>query len=301
METDHLMADQDVLPSVASSTARTVNDITMHVVTGGQTDAPLVVLLHGFPECWYTWRHQLEALVDAGYRVVVPDQRGYNLSEKPQSVRAYRLRELARDVIDLVATEDRASAHVVGHDWGGVVAWHLALRHPEVVDSLAVANASHPTAYRQHLLSNPEQLRRSWYAGAVQLPWLPERLLRRRNFTLLERAVRGTAAPETYTEEAMAYYRRAWSRTGALTAMLNWYRAVLRYPPTYTKPRVTVPTLVCWGDADVAQVPELAIDSYHYCTDARLEFLPGASHWVPHEQPERTTSLLCEHLSRSAD
>ncbi len=299
METDTLPADQELLPPVASSTVRTVNGIDVHTVAGG--DGPLVVLLHGFPECWYTWHGQLETLVDAGYRVVVPDQRGYNLSEKPQSVRAYRLPDLARDVVDLVATEGRTSAHVVGHDWGGVVAWHLALRRPEVVDSLAVVNAPHPTVYRQHLLTNPEQLRRSWYAGAFQLPWLPERLLRRSDFALLERAVRGTAAPGTYIDETMSYYRRAWERPGTLTAMLNWYRAVLRYPPTYPERRVRVPTLVCWGDADVALVPELAIDSYHSCSDARLEFLPGASHWVPHERPERTTALLCGHLDRSAD
>src|SRR6056297_1239856 len=181
------------LPSAvdAMSTRRTVNGVELHVITAGDRADPLVVLLHGFPEYWYTWRAVIGPLVDAGYRVLVPDQRGYNRSEKPNGVRAYRTAALSRDVVALIATEGRDVAHVVGHDWGGVIAWELACRFPDAVDRLAAVNAPHPTAYRRQLLSNPEQLRRSWYAICFQPPWIPELACRFDDYRLLERALRG--------------------------------------------------------------------------------------------------------------
>ncbi|MFC4880130.1 alpha/beta fold hydrolase [Halostagnicola sp. GCM10023243] len=280
----------------ATSTSRTVNGVRLHAVTAGDADDPLVVLLHGFPEFWYAWREQIEPLVEAGYRVVVPDQRGYNLSEKPQDVRAYQLRDLSRDIVDLIASEGRETAHVVGHDWGGAVGWDLALRYPDVVDRLAIINAPHPVAFRQQLASNPEQLRRSWYVLAFQLPWLPEGLCRVGDFRLLERALRETASPGTFAEAELAHYRRAWGREGALTGMLNWYRALARYPPDAPRDPLEQPTVVVWGEEDEALVPELGLASVQFCERGRLERLPETSHWVPHEEPERTTDLLLDHL-----
>ena len=280
----------------AASTRRPVNGIDVHVVAAGDATAPLVVLLHGFPEYWYGWRAVIGPLVDAGYRVLVPDQRGYNRSDKPDAVRAYRTSELSRDVVDLIATEGRDAAHVVGHDWGGVVAWDLARRFPEVVDRLAVVNAPHPTAYRRQLLSNPEQLRRSWYAAFFQVPWLPELACRYDGYRLLERALCGTAAPGTFDDAELARYRRAWGREGALTGMLRWYRAAMRYPPRLPSDRVDAPTLVVWGDDDTALVPALAIDSADCCATSRLERLPATSHWVAHEAPDRLCEFLLEHL-----
>ncbi|MDG5759423.1 alpha/beta hydrolase [Natronococcus sp. A-GB1] len=285
----------------ARSTSRVVNGLREHVVVAGEADDPLVVLLHGFPEFWYEWREQIEPLVEAGYRVVVPDQRGYNLSEKPRKARAYQLRDLSRDVADLIASEGRERAHVVGHDWGGVVAWDLARRYPDRVDHLGIINAPHPTVYRRQLRSNLEQLRRSWYAMAFQLPWLPERLCRYDDFRLLERALRDTAAEGTFTERELTHYRRAWAREGALTGSLNWYRAMARHPPEASRDRVEQPTLVIWGEADNAFVPELGPASVRFCDRGRLERLPETSHWVPHERPARTTELLCDHLDGSED
>ncbi|WP_226482982.1 alpha/beta fold hydrolase [Natrinema amylolyticum] len=287
-----------VIPSTvdAESTYRTVNGIELHVVAAGDETDPLVVLLHGFPEFWYSWRSQIAPLVEAGYRVLAPDLRGYNLSEKPTGVRPYRIRESSRDVADLIATEDRDAARVVGHDWGGMVAWDLGLHRPETVDRLAVVNAPHPTAYRRQLVSNPEQLRRSWYAAAFQLPWLPEFACRYADYRLLERALRETAAPGAFSDDDLARYRRAWDRDGALTGMLNWYRATARYPPSPSTDRVDVPTLVVWGEADAALVSELAVDSAGFCSESRLELLPDASHWVHHEKSERVTDILREHL-----
>lgn len=281
----------------AESTVRTVNGVELHVMVAGDEADPAVVLLHGFPEFWYGWRAQIEPLVEAGYRVLVPDQRGYNRSEKPTGVRAYRTAELSADIADLIATEGRETAHVVGHDWGGMVAWDLTLRYPETVDRLAVVNAPHPTAYRRQLRSNPEQLRRSWYAVGFQLPWLPEIACRYDDYRLLERALRETAAPGTFSDDELARYRRAWGRDGALTGMLNWYRAAARYPSHPPTERVDAPTLVVWGEDDTALVSALAIDSAEFCRESRLEFLPETSHWVPHEAAESVTTLLCEHLA----
>ena len=292
-----LETDASILScSGATSTFRMVNGVRLHAVTAGNADDPLVVLLHGFPEFWYTWREQIELLVEAGYRVVVPDQRGYNLSEKPQDVRAYQLRDLSRDIVDLIASEGRETAHVVGHDWGGVVAWDLTLRYPDIVDRLAIINAPHPVAFRQQLASNPEQIRRSWYMLAFQLPWLPERLSRYDDFRVLERALRETASPGTFTDADLIHYRRAWGQDGALTGMLNWYRALARYPPDAPRDRLEQPTLVVWGEQDEALVPELGLANVQFCERGRLERLPETSHWVPHEEPERTTELLLDHL-----
>jgi epoxide hydrolase 4 len=282
--------------SAVESTSRVVNGVRLHAVTAGAEDDPLVVLLHGFPEFWYSWREQIEPLAAAGYRVVVPDQRGYNLSEKPRGVRAYQLRDLSRDVVDLIASEEQKSSHVVGHDWGGAVAWDLARRYPDVVDRLAIVNAPHPIAFRQQLASNPEQLRRSWYMLAFQLPWLPERLCRYDEFRALERALRKTAPDGTFSDQDLAHYRRAWDRDGALTGMLNWYRAAARHPPDLPHDRVDQPALVVWGEADMALVPELGLASTQFCDRGRLERLPEISHWVPHEVPDRTTDLLLDHL-----
>ncbi|WP_209438477.1 alpha/beta fold hydrolase [Natronococcus sp. JC468] len=281
----------------ARSTSRVVNEVRLHAVVAGDPDDPLVVLLHGFPEFWYGWREQIEPLVEDGYRVVIPDQRGYNLSEKPRAVREYRLPALSRDVAELIASEGRERAHVVGHDWGGVVAWDLAYRYPERVDHLGIVNAPHPTAYRQQLLSNPEQLKRSWYAMTFQLPWLPERLCRYDDFRLLEHALRGTAAEGTFTERELSSYRRAWRRDGALRGSLNWYRALARYPPETRRDPLEQPTLVIWGADDVALVPELGPESVRFCERGRLERLPETSHWVVHERPSETTALVCDHLS----
>ncbi|MFC4544623.1 alpha/beta fold hydrolase [Halosolutus amylolyticus] len=289
--------DASLLSTIdVESTRRTVNGVRLHVVAAGDETDPLVVLLHGFPEFWYGWRAQIEPLVAAGYRVLVPDQRGYNLSEKPAAVRAYQQRVLARDVVELVETEGAASAHVVGHDWGGSVAWELGLSHPDVVDRLAIVNAPHPTAYREQLRSNPEQLRRSWYVMAFQLPWIPELACRATDFGVLERALRETSATGTFTEEELAHYRRAWGQDGAITGMLNWYRAAARYPPSPSRERVAAPTLVVWGEDDTALVPELAVEGHRYCDDGRLELLSETSHWVQHERPERVTDLLLDHL-----
>ena len=279
----------------ATSTFRNVNGVDLHVVTAGDESDPLVVLLHGFPEFWYEWREYVEPLVDAGYRVLVPDQRGYNLSDKPVSVRQYRISLLSGDIAELVASEGRESAHVVGHDWGAAVAWDLALRRPEVVDRLGIVNVPHPTVIAQQLRTNLTQLRKSWYVFYFQLPVLPEWTARRREFALLVGAL-DSARPGAFDETDFERYRAAWGRSGALTAMLNWYRAAVRHSERPSREDVAAETLLLWGEDDQALVPEMAPMSFEYCQEGRLETFPDATHWIVHERREEITELLLSHL-----
>lgn len=293
----HAPPSADVLAvPTASASHRAVNGVDLHVVAAGDPADPLVVLLHGFPEFWYGWHESVAPLVDAGYRVLVPDQRGYGRSEKPGNVRDYRVTELVADIAALVATEDRETAHVVGHDWGAIVAWELARRRPELLNRLAIVNVPHPTAFRRAVRSNLAQLRKSWYVCYFQLPWLPEWLTRLTDYRPFETAMRDGARPGTFDDRDMARYRTAWAQDGALKAMLDWYRAFVRCYEDAPRDRVDTPTLIVWGERDQALVPELATASVTYCTDARLERYPDATHWIAHEYPERVATDLIEHL-----
>jgi pimeloyl-ACP methyl ester carboxylesterase len=289
-------ADLSDVDADATSTLRDANGVTLHTVAAGEPTDPLVVLLHGFPEFWYGWRAYVDPLVEAGYRVLVPDQRGYNRSEKPAGVRPYRISELSGDVAALVRTEGRESAHVVGHDWGAAVAWDLSLRHPEAVDRLGVLNVPHPAVFAEALRSNLRQMRKSWYMFYFQIPRLPEWLLRRTAFSFWEGAMRDGALPGTFSDAELRRYRAAWERAGAPRAMLNWYRALFRHREEPPRDRVEAPTLVAWGENDQALVPELAPLSVDRCERGRLERFPDATHWLHHERTERVTDLLLEHL-----
>ncbi len=283
------------LPSV-ESTFRDVNGVSLHVVAAGDPDDELVVLLHGFPEFWYGWSHCIEPFVDAGYRVLVPDQRGYNRSEKPAGIHHYRLPELSGDIVELVGTEDHESAHVIGHDWGAGIGWDLALRHPESVDRLGIINVPHPTVFEETLRSNLTQLRKSWYMLFFQLPRVPEWSLRRNDYDHWVSSMRENARPGTFSETDFERYRRAWEQEGALTAMINWYRALLKHRENPPRECVTAPTQILWGERDQVTVPEMAAQSLDYCEDGSLERFPDATHWILHEYPDRVIEQLLDHL-----
>jgi pimeloyl-ACP methyl ester carboxylesterase len=276
------------------STYRDTNGVQLHVVTAGDPDAPLVVLLHGHPDFWYGWRDQITALVDAGYRVVVPDQRGCNLSDAPEGIDAYRQSELAADVCELIESEGRESAHVVGHDFGGFVAWNVALRHPSMVDRLGICNVPHPTVYRETLRSSPQQIARSWYVWFYQVPRLPEWLLRRNDMANMVDSLEITSNPGTFDDETIAHYKTAWQHTG-IEPRINWYRG---FWESESPSRTTIPqpTLVCWGEDDIALVPSMAEKSVDYCDNGQLRKFPDASHWV-HNEREEVTEMLLRHLS----
>jgi pimeloyl-ACP methyl ester carboxylesterase len=275
--------------------------VRLNLVKAGPDDGPLVVLLHGFPEFWYGWRHQIGPLADAGYRVVVPDQRGYNRSDKPQALAAYGLDVLAGDILGVIEASGRSTAMVVGHDWGGVIAWRFALEYPDRVERLLILNAPHPAAYRRYVLRHASQLRKSWYVLLFQLPVLPERRLARRNWLALKQALVRTSRPGTFSQDDLANYERAWSQPGAIHAMLNWYRALVgvrfrRLPDA----RVRVPTNIIWGVRDHFLDSALADESLALCEQGSLVRLETATHWLQHEFPTAVNRLLLESLSRTA-
>lgn len=288
--------DSEVNLASAESTHQTVNGVRLHVITAGNPSDPLVVLLHGFPEFWYAWNAYLEPLVDAGYHVLAPDQRGYNLSQKPNSVRSYRLRELSQDIAALIQTHEHNTAHVVGHDWGAGVAWDLALRHPSLVDRLGIMNVPHPTVFTETLRSNLTQIRKSIYMLYFQLPRLPEWHLKRTQFQPWVDAMRDQAKPGTFTDHDFTHYQAAWNQPRAPRSMLNWYRALLRYRQTPPQQQVEPPTLLLWGEQDQTLVPEMAPKNLEYCTASRLELVPDATHWINHEQPTQNISHLLDHF-----
>src|SRR4051794_31032626 len=266
-----------------------VGDVQLHYIDAG--DGPLVVLLHGFPEFWYGWRRQIAPLAAAGFRVVAPDLRGYNLSSKPDDVADYSAGKLAGDVRGLIQERGAESAHVVGHDWGGTAAWTLAMNHPEVVDRLAVLDAAHPRKLNEGL-RHPSQLRRSWYFFYFQLPDLPEHHAQADDWEFLQDFLRDAQPP--YTPEEMERYIEAWSQPGAATAMINYYRFAVRHSAGEIRP-ITAPTLVIWGEKDRYLGPSLAEPHDDDVPNLdRVERLPDASHWVHHDEAERVNELLID-------
>lgn len=278
---------------ISHHTAR-LRGLDFHYVKAGS--GPLVVLLHGWPEFWYSWRHQIPALAET-HTVVALDQRGYNLSAKPAGRRAYRIDELVADVMALLDHLGAERAAIVGHDWGGVVAWQCAQRHPERVERLATLNMPHPALFRRALLFNPAQLARSWYMGFFQLPALPELLLGEPG--RLARMLGWQRRPDIFTPEVLGRYAEAWRQPGALTASINWYRA-LAYggllPPESERRRLELPVLMIFGTADQAIGASLTYGSERYVADLRLRYLAGVSHWVQQEAAEAVTAELALFL-----
>jgi pimeloyl-ACP methyl ester carboxylesterase len=270
-----------------------LDDVTLHYVEAG--NGPLIVLLHGFPEFWFGWRRQIAPLAEAGFRVVAPDMRGYNLSSRPAGVAPYGADRLAADVRGLIRKLGCESAMLVGHDWGGTAAWATAMNHPEVVERMAILDAAHPRRLQKGLF-RPRQLARSWYFFFFALPALPERVVRARRFRFLRRFLRD--AQPAYTPQEMNRYVEAWAQPGAATAMINYYRFSVRQPPKQAKAAlrpISAPTLVIWGQRDRYLGRKLA-EPYHDDVPNldRVVRIANASHWVHHDEAERVTQLLID-------
>lgn len=268
--------------------------VRLHAVTAGPSDGPVVLLLHGFPEFWYGWQKQIEPLATAGFRVIVPDQRGYNLSCKPRGVASYALPELVSDVVAIADQLGRQKVFLAGHDWGAAVAWSTALQRPEGVAKLAVLNVPHPSVMRRYVYTRLPQMLRSWYIFFFQVPWLPEALFSAFDFSMGRRALCSSSRPGTFSEEDISHYRAAWSQPGAPTAMINWYRAAIRYRFPFRDRTVRVPTRILWGERDRFLMSEMAHESLRYCANGELFTFAEASHWLQHEEPTRVSQLLVE-------
>ena len=275
-------------------------EFTLHTVQAGPQDGALAILLHGFPEYWYGWRNQIPALAQAGYRVMAPDQRGYNLSEKPRNIQAYNLDRLAEDVLGLIDAAGRDRAFVVGHDWGAAVAWWIAIRYPQVVQKLVILNAPHPVVLRRYVKHNTKQKVRSWYIAFFQIPWLPEYLMRQIRWQAARNMMSLSSRPDTFTEHDIERYVRAWSRPRAMSSMIDWYRAAARTRTARLNDlHVRVPTRIIWGANDIALSRELAPLSLEMCDKGDLFFLEEATHWVQHDEPERVNELILDFLQNS--
>jgi pimeloyl-ACP methyl ester carboxylesterase len=274
------------------------NGVNLHVVQAGRSDGELLILLHGFPDFWYGWRKQIPYLAELGFRVWVPDQRGYNLSDKPQGVYNYTLDVLAKDVIGLIDAAGVEKACIVGHDWGAAVGWRLANQYPQRVKKMVILNVPHPTVARRIMLTNFSQMRRSWYVFFFQLPFLPQWMSSLFDFRGTAMAMQRSARPGTFTKEDLQEYRRSWGRTGNMLSMINWYRAAAQLRvEKLPSPRITVPTLIIWGKQDTALEPIMAERSLEICDDGKLVYIDDATHWVHHEEPEQVNALIGEFLT----
>lgn len=275
-----------------------VQGVRLHYVEQGE--GPLVILLHGFPECWYSWRHQLPALAAAGFRAVAPDMRGYNLSDKPK--RGYDIDTLAGDVAALgraLAPGD-GGVHLAGHDWGGGVAWQVAWRHPAFLRSLAILNAPHPAAFARHARRSPRQLLKSSYMLFFQAPRVPEWVLTRNRAAAVASAFRKSAArPEAFTEADLEVYREAILRPGAATAAVNYYRQALRRgTKALPSSPIVVPTLVLWGEDDPVLGRELNDGLDEWVKNLTIKWIADCGHWTQQERPDVVTSEMLGWLRR---
>ncbi len=273
------------------------NGMALHVAEAGPADGPLVILLHGFPEFWFGWRDLIEPLAEAGFRVIAPDQRGYNLSTRPKGLASYHLDHLADDIFALAEAVGRQKFSVVGHDWGASVAWWMATRNSDSITRMAILNAPHPAIWRRSMTENSAQRKMSQYVQMLRIPWLPEMMIKASGYRALTDAFKSSVRPDVFGKRAIAAYRAAWRQPGALTAMLNWYRAL--FIKDLAVPRegsIRTQTLVIWGDQDAFAEPKLAEASAALCASARVLHLPKASHWVVHDQPDEVREALIDFL-----
>jgi pimeloyl-ACP methyl ester carboxylesterase len=272
-----------------------VGEVSLNVVLAGPPKGEPVVLLHGFPEFWYAWRKPMALLAQAGFRVIVPDQRGYNLSDKPEGIAAYTIDKLAGDVAGLISALGYERVNLAGHDWGGGVAWQVVLRYPERVKRFAVIDTPHPQA---SIGFASKEDRIQWYWTFMQIPWLPELSARLGNYGLLTSNLRNTSEPDTFPAKVMDRFRSAWDQPGARTAMVNWYRAAYQMPqPLEGERRVGIPTLVIVAPKDAFIPGDLTRRSMQFLDAGQLVELQTGTHWVIQEEPERIAKLLIDFFS----
>jgi len=269
------------------------NGIQLHTVFAGSADGEPVILLHGFPDAWFGWEAQINALAKAGFRVIVPDQRGYNLSDKPDGVASYQMDTLVDDILGLASALGHERFYLAGHDFGAMVSWNLARRHPQRIKRLVIANVPHPRVMQNYLRTHPMQMLKSWYAFFFQLPRLPEWVVRRNKWWFLI-----SAMPDDLTPEEQNRYREAWGQPGAMTAMINWYRSMIRRSQPSRMPiKVSMPTLILWGKQDPHISYEMALLSVELCENGRLITFEEATHWVMQDKPKEVSQQIIEHFS----
>lgn len=292
------MVDTPLMDPEWRDTTRTINGLSLHVVEAGDPGDPLVILLHGFPEFWWAWRHQITPLAQAGYHVVVPDQRGYNTSDAPQDVSAYTIDTLAADVVALADAYGANRFHLVGHDWGAVIGWWVAATSPHRLDKVVLMDGPHPDVWAKQAFKHPTQALRSTYVAFFQLPWAPEATLGGFDFAGLRAMVQGSAKAETFEPGALDRYVEAWRHPGSLAAMLNYYRALRERPKAKEPARIAPQTLILWAGEDLFLERHVAEAGLALCDNGKLEFVEGASHWLHIERAEQINARIIDWLAK---
>jgi epoxide hydrolase 4 len=270
------------------------NGIDFNVAVAG-TGERLALCLHGFPESSFSWRHQMPLLAALGYRVWAPDLRGYGATSRPLGVQAYDIKILEEDVAALIEAAGAKEVVLIGHDWGALIAWYYAMFGRLPISKLIIMNVPHP-ALAEKGLRTLQQLAKSWYIFFFQLPWLPERLLAANDYQAIAGAFRAMAVDKSrFPREVLRVYQDAAAKPGALTAMLNYYRALVRGLRTNRRrgtPEIKVPTLMIWGEVDSALGKELTYGTEQYVSNLTLRYLPNVSHWVQQEAPEIVNAMI---------
>lgn len=278
------------------------NGLRFEVAEAGSENSPrLALCLHGFPELNFSWRHQMPMLAAMGYRVWAPNQRGYGKSSRPASVAAYAIPNLVADAVALIDASGAREVTLIGHDWGAMVAWFLATERARPLARLVIMNVPHPACFARELRTW-KQLRKSWYIFFFQLPGLPERMLTANDARAIRRAFRGSAIDQRrFPDRDLDVYARAAQAPGAMTAMLNWYRAAARSRAGDRRrggyPVIETPTLIVWGEADAALDIATLDGTGNYVRDLTIERLPRVSHWVQQEAPEKVNEIMTRWLA----
>lgn len=270
------------------------NGINLHYVTQGEGD--LMLFLHGFPECWYSWRHQIPEFA-RDHKVVAIDLRGYNDSDKPSDPSAYKMSELVADVKGVIEGLGYQRCTLIGHDWGGAIAWNFADEYPQFLDRLIILNLPHPAKFSQGLRTL-QQLLKSWYIFFFQIPYLPEFLIQLNDYQVLETAFEGMAVKkDAFSQADIDFYKNAFAKRGALTAAINYYRNAFQSGIIEKNWSILeVPTLMIWGEKDTALGKELTYGTERYVRDFQIRYIPNCSHWVQQEQPDLVNQYIQEFI-----
>ncbi|GMR62949.1 hypothetical protein PMAYCL1PPCAC_33144 [Pristionchus mayeri] len=280
-----------------------LSGVRLHYVEEGDMTKPLLLFVHGFPEFWYSWRYQIKHFAKT-HHVVAIDQRGYGDSDKPEGVENYSAKVLAQDIQEVIKQLGHEKAILVGHDWGGAVAWFTALIYPEVVSKLIIMNCPHPGAYEKVMRAVKSQILKSWYIGFFQTAWLPEITIGLDDYWALDVAFRskfaGLKNQQNFTDEDAEAWKATFSQKGALTPPINYYRALVRGRDEAVDiiNRVAKPsTLIIWGEEDPFLAIECAEYSQKMCQKAKVAYVPGSSHWVQQDKPEEVNKIMEEFLN----
>ena len=283
------------MPAYEHTYLQTSETIRLHLVLAGPPDGVPVLLLHGFPEYWGGWQRQIMALAARGYRVIAPDQRGYNLSSAPKDVETYSLNHLSQDVIAILDHYKIDKIRLVGHDWGAAVAWTASMLHPERIEKLVILNVPHPSVMIRTLGKSPRQMLKSWYIGFFQIPRLADWLMSLNHFAGALSMLKASGKSSTFSPDDLEGYRKAYTNSGGLTGMINWYRAMLKHRPVTPRDiRIKMPVLILWGKQDIALSANMAEDSLKLCENGKLIFFENATHWVQHDEANAVNNHLLD-------